>query len=129
MSLTVTCNIYRYRFFFSSFTQHLDDWSFNVFNVNSASDGHALKYVGYELLQKYDLITKFKISNSVLDSFLLAIEVGYSKHKNPYHNLIHGGDVAQTVHTILSQSKLVVSSDVQRANIFWLSLMFFPLLV
>ncbi|WAR10161.1 PDE1C-like protein [Mya arenaria] len=86
---------------------HLDDWSFNVFNVNSASDGHALKYVGYELLQKYDLITKFKINSSVLDSFLLAIEVGYGKYKNPYHNLVHGGDIAQTVHTILSQSKLV----------------------
>ncbi|XP_052813969.1 dual specificity calcium/calmodulin-dependent 3',5'-cyclic nucleotide phosphodiesterase 1C-like [Mya arenaria] len=87
--------------------KHLDDWSFNVFNVNSASDGHALKYVGYELLQKYDLITKFKINSSVLDSFLLAIEVGYGKYKNPYHNLVHGGDIAQTVHTILSQSKLV----------------------
>ncbi|XP_060557678.1 dual specificity calcium/calmodulin-dependent 3',5'-cyclic nucleotide phosphodiesterase 1A-like isoform X4 [Ruditapes philippinarum] len=87
--------------------KQLDDWSFNVFSVNSASDGHALKYVGYELLQKYDLITKFKINNSVLDSFLLAIETGYSKYKNPYHNLVHGGDVAQTVHTILSQSKLV----------------------
>lgn len=80
-----------------------------MFSVNSASDGHALKYVGYELLQKYDLITKFKINNSVLDSFLLALETGYSKYKNPYHNLVHGGDVAQTVHTILSQSKLVVS--------------------
>ncbi|XP_053385737.1 dual specificity calcium/calmodulin-dependent 3',5'-cyclic nucleotide phosphodiesterase 1C-like [Mercenaria mercenaria] len=87
--------------------KQLDDWSFNVFSVNSASDGHALKYVGYELLQKYDLITKFKINNSVLDSFLLALETGYSKYKNPYHNLVHGGDVAQTVHTILSQSKLV----------------------
>jgi calcium/calmodulin-dependent 3',5'-cyclic nucleotide phosphodiesterase len=93
--------------------QQLDDWSFNVFSVNSASDGHALKYVGYELLQKYDLITKFKINNSVLDSFLLAIETGYSKYKNPYHNLVHGGDVAQTVHTILSQSKLVVSISYQ----------------
>ncbi|XP_052235980.1 dual specificity calcium/calmodulin-dependent 3',5'-cyclic nucleotide phosphodiesterase 1A-like isoform X4 [Dreissena polymorpha] len=87
--------------------KHLDDWSFNVFSVNSASDGHALKYVGYELLQKYDLIAKFKINNTVLDSFLLALEAGYSKYKNPYHNLVHGGDVAQTVHTILTQSKLV----------------------
>lgn len=87
--------------------KQLDDWSFNVFSVNSASDGHALKYVGYELLQKYDLITKFKISNSVLDSFLLQLELGYSKYKNPYHNLVHGADVAQTVHTILSSSKLV----------------------
>jgi calcium/calmodulin-dependent 3',5'-cyclic nucleotide phosphodiesterase len=42
--------------------QNLDDWSFDVFSVNEAGDGHALKYVGYELLQRYDLITKFKVS-------------------------------------------------------------------
>ncbi|XP_069108249.1 dual specificity calcium/calmodulin-dependent 3',5'-cyclic nucleotide phosphodiesterase 1A-like [Argopecten irradians] len=86
--------------------EQLDDWSFDVFAVNTAADGHALKFVGYELLQKYDLISKFKISTSVLDSFLLAIEQGYSKYKNPYHNLLHGADVAQTVHFVLSQSKL-----------------------
>ncbi|XP_021345883.1 calcium/calmodulin-dependent 3',5'-cyclic nucleotide phosphodiesterase 1-like isoform X2 [Mizuhopecten yessoensis] len=86
--------------------KQLDDWSFDVFAVNTAADGHALKFVGNELLQKYDLISKFKISTSVLDSFLLAIEQGYSKYKNPYHNLLHGADVAQTVHFVLSQSKL-----------------------
>ncbi|KAL5006121.1 hypothetical protein ScPMuIL_017279 [Solemya velum] len=86
--------------------KHLDDWSFDVFAVNSVSDGHALKYVGYELLQKYDLITKFKINNNILDKFLLNVEQGYSKFKNPYHNLIHGADVAQTVHYVLSQSRL-----------------------
>ncbi|XP_033727876.1 calcium/calmodulin-dependent 3',5'-cyclic nucleotide phosphodiesterase 1A-like isoform X2 [Pecten maximus] len=86
--------------------KQLDDWSFDVFAVNTAADGHALKFVGYELLQKYDLISKFKISTNVLDSFLLAIEQGYSKYKNPYHNLLHGADVAQTVHFVLSQSKL-----------------------
>ncbi|KAJ8320155.1 hypothetical protein KUTeg_001742 [Tegillarca granosa] len=86
--------------------KHLDDWSFDVFAVNSAADGHALKFVGYELLQKYDLITKYKISSSQLENFLLALETGYSKYKNPYHNLCHGADVAQTVHYVLSQSKL-----------------------
>ncbi|PVD38072.1 hypothetical protein C0Q70_00683 [Pomacea canaliculata] len=86
--------------------KNLDDWSFNVFAVNDVSDGHALKFVGYELLQKYDLITKFKINTQVLDSFLFALEAGYSKFRNPYHNLIHGADVAQTVHFVLSQSHL-----------------------
>ncbi|GFR63067.1 phosphodiesterase, partial [Elysia marginata] len=84
----------------------LDDWSFNVFSVNEASDNHALKFVGYELLQKYDLITKFKINTQMLESFLFALETGYSKNKNPYHNLMHGADVAQTVHFVLSQSRL-----------------------
>ncbi|CAL1526602.1 unnamed protein product [Lymnaea stagnalis] len=86
--------------------KNLDDWSFNVFAVNDAADGHSLKFVGYELLQKYDLITKFKINTQMLESFLFALETGYSKFKNPYHNLMHGADIAQTVHYVLSQSRL-----------------------
>ncbi|XP_059174732.1 dual specificity calcium/calmodulin-dependent 3',5'-cyclic nucleotide phosphodiesterase 1A-like isoform X3 [Physella acuta] len=86
--------------------KNLDDWSFNVFAVNEAADGHSLKFVGYELLQKYDLITKFKINTQMLESFLFALETGYSKYKNPYHNLMHGADIAQTVHYVLSQSRL-----------------------
>ena len=39
----------------------MDDWSFDVFQINEIGDGHALKYVGYELLQKYNLINKFKV--------------------------------------------------------------------
>ncbi|XP_062568696.1 dual specificity calcium/calmodulin-dependent 3',5'-cyclic nucleotide phosphodiesterase 1A-like isoform X3 [Saccostrea cucullata] len=89
-----------------SLLKGMDDWSFDVFALNTAAEGHSLKYVGYELLQKYDLVTKYKINNSMLDSFLLQLEAGYSKYKNPYHNLIHGADVTQTVHFILSQSKL-----------------------
>lgn len=46
----------------SGMFQTLDDWSFDVFTVNDLGDGHALKYVGYELLQRYDLINKFKVS-------------------------------------------------------------------
>jgi len=41
--------------------QNLDEWSFDVFKVNEISDGHALKYVGYEILQKHEIITKFKV--------------------------------------------------------------------
>ncbi|CAD5122645.1 DgyrCDS11054 [Dimorphilus gyrociliatus] len=86
--------------------KNLDDWSFDVFSVNEAGDNHALKFVTYELLQRYDLIAKFKISTQVLESFLAQLESGYSKYTNPYHNLIHAADIAQTVHHILSQSSL-----------------------
>jgi len=41
--------------------ENVDDWSFDVFRINEAGDGHALKYVGYELLQRYSLISKFKV--------------------------------------------------------------------
>jgi len=41
--------------------ENVDDWSFDVFRINEAGEGHALKYVGYELLQRYNLISKFKV--------------------------------------------------------------------
>lgn len=44
----------------------------------------------------------------MLESFLFALETGYSKYKNPYHNLMHGADIAQTVHYVMSQSRLAV---------------------
>uniref|UniRef100_A0A672NU82 3',5'-cyclic-nucleotide phosphodiesterase n=1 Tax=Sinocyclocheilus grahami TaxID=75366 RepID=A0A672NU82_SINGR len=38
---------------------------------------------------------------SSLVSFVEALEMGYSKHRNPYHNLIHAADVAQTAHYLM----------------------------
>jgi len=32
-----------------------------VFQINEIGEGHALKYVGLELLQKYDLVNKYKV--------------------------------------------------------------------
>ncbi|XP_044531512.1 calcium/calmodulin-dependent 3',5'-cyclic nucleotide phosphodiesterase 1C [Gracilinanus agilis] len=79
----------------------VDKWSFDVFTLNEASGDHALKFIFYELLTRYDLISRFKIPISALVSFVEALEVGYSKHKNPYHNLMHAADVTQTVHYLL----------------------------
>uniref|UniRef100_A0A8B9LMR4 Phosphodiesterase n=1 Tax=Astyanax mexicanus TaxID=7994 RepID=A0A8B9LMR4_ASTMX len=84
--------------------KHVDTWSFDVFALNEASGDHALKFIFYELLTRYDLINRFKIPISALVSFVEALEVGYSKHKNPYHNLIHAADVTQTVHYLLLKS-------------------------
>ncbi|VDN97433.1 unnamed protein product [Rodentolepis nana] len=84
----------------------LDEWNFDIFEFNEVSQNHALKYVGFELLHKYDLITKFQIDGAKLENLLLRLEIGYSKYKNPYHNLIHAADVAQTCHVVLTTSKL-----------------------
>uniref|UniRef100_A0A8C9WNH7 Phosphodiesterase n=1 Tax=Scleropages formosus TaxID=113540 RepID=A0A8C9WNH7_SCLFO len=81
--------------------KNVDKWSFDVFALNDASGDHALKFIFYDLLTRYDLISRFKIPISALVSFVEALEVGYSKHKNPYHNLIHAADVTQTVHYLL----------------------------
>ncbi|NP_001096444.1 calcium/calmodulin-dependent 3',5'-cyclic nucleotide phosphodiesterase 1A [Xenopus tropicalis] len=79
----------------------VDRWAFNVFTLNEASGEHALKFMVYELFTRYDLTNRFKIPVSNLVSFVEALEVGYSKYKNPYHNLVHAADVTQTVHYII----------------------------
>uniref|UniRef100_A0A671VF33 3',5'-cyclic-nucleotide phosphodiesterase n=1 Tax=Sparus aurata TaxID=8175 RepID=A0A671VF33_SPAAU len=84
-----------------SVLKNVDKWSFDVFALNEASGEHALKFIFYELLTRYDLISRFKIPISAVMSFVEALEVGYSKHKNPYHNLMHAADVTQTVHYLL----------------------------
>ncbi|XP_043082544.1 calcium/calmodulin-dependent 3',5'-cyclic nucleotide phosphodiesterase 1C isoform X3 [Puntigrus tetrazona] len=87
--------------------KHVDTWSFDVFTLNDASGDHALKFIFYELLTRYDIINRFKIPVSALVSFVEALEVGYTKHRNPYHNLIHAADVTQTVHYLLLKTGMV----------------------
>lgn len=50
-------------------------------------------------------------------SFVEALEVGYSKHKNPYHNLMHAADVTQTVHYLLLKTGMVVSQLNREVNL------------
>ncbi|XP_032366718.1 calcium/calmodulin-dependent 3',5'-cyclic nucleotide phosphodiesterase 1C [Etheostoma spectabile] len=87
--------------------KHVDTWSFDVFALNDASGDHALKFVFYDLLTRYDLINRFKVPISALISFLDSLEAGYSKYKNPYHNLMHAADVTQTIHYLLLKTGIV----------------------
>lgn len=45
---------------------------------------------------------------SALISFISSLELGYSKYKNPYHNLVHAADVTQTIHHLLLKTGIVV---------------------
>uniref|UniRef100_A0A8C4PX10 Phosphodiesterase n=1 Tax=Eptatretus burgeri TaxID=7764 RepID=A0A8C4PX10_EPTBU len=90
-----------------SVLKNIDKWSFNVFALNEASGDHALKFIVYDLLTRYDLIARFKIAVSSVMSFVEALEAGYSKHKNPYHNALHAADVTQTVHYLMLRTGIV----------------------
>lgn len=90
----------------SNLLKSIDDWSFDCFHVNQLSNGQVLKSVAYELFNRYGLLYKFKISTAVLRNFLTQIELGYTKHKNPYHNNMHAADVTQTVHYMMLQAGL-----------------------
>ncbi|XP_024937455.1 calcium/calmodulin-dependent 3',5'-cyclic nucleotide phosphodiesterase 1 isoform X2 [Cephus cinctus] len=85
----------------------LDDWSFDVFSLNDAAHGAPVKYLGYDLLNRYGMIHKFKVPPTVLESFLGRVEEGYCRHRNPYHNNLHAADVAQTMHYVLCQTGLM----------------------
>ncbi|XP_077435310.1 dual specificity calcium/calmodulin-dependent 3',5'-cyclic nucleotide phosphodiesterase 1A-like isoform X2 [Vanacampus margaritifer] len=79
----------------------VDQWSFDVFRLHEGTGEHALKFLVYELLTRYDLINRFRIPVPALVQFVEALETGYSKHKNPYHNLVHAADVTQTAHFLM----------------------------
>ncbi|GMR56066.1 hypothetical protein PMAYCL1PPCAC_26261, partial [Pristionchus mayeri] len=89
--------------------QDVNSWSFDSFRLNEVSEGHALKYVGFELFNRYGFMDRFKIPFSALENYLTALEIGYSKHNNPYHNVMHSADVTQSSHFMLSQTGLANS--------------------
>jgi len=86
--------------------ESLDKWSFDIWELNKVSENRSLRYLGYELIHRQGLINKLRINTACLDNFLSSLEVGYSKFHNPYHNLIHGADVAHTTYYLLHQSSL-----------------------
>lgn len=79
-----------------------------MFSLNEAALGTPVKYLGYDLLNRYGMIHKFKVPPAVLECFLGRVEEGYCRHRNPYHNNLHAADVAQTMHHILCQTGLMV---------------------
>ncbi|ETN73619.1 3'5'-cyclic nucleotide phosphodiesterase [Necator americanus] len=89
--------------------REINSWSFNPFHLNEVSEGHALKYVGFELFNRYGFMDRFKIPLTSLENYLLALEQGYTKHNNPYHNVVHAADVTQSSHFMLSQTGLANS--------------------
>lgn len=78
-----------------------------MFALAEAGNGQPVKYLGYDLLNRYGMIHKFKVSPTVLEIFLNRIEEGYCRFRNPYHNNLHAADVAQTVHHVLCQTGLM----------------------
>ncbi|KAK5967390.1 calcium/calmodulin-dependent 3' 5'-cyclic nucleotide phosphodiesterase 1A, partial [Trichostrongylus colubriformis] len=89
--------------------REVNSWSFNPFHLNEVSEGHALKFVGFELFNRYGFMDRFKIPLLALENYLHALEHGYSKHNNPYHNVVHAADVTQSSHFMLTQTGLANS--------------------
>ncbi|VBB27931.1 unnamed protein product [Acanthocheilonema viteae] len=89
--------------------ENLNSWSFDCFRLNEVSEGHALKYVGLELFNRYRFLDRYKIPVQKLENYIGALEVGYSKHNNPYHNIVHAADVTASSHFMISQTGFATS--------------------
>lgn len=60
-----------------------------------------------------------QIPVQALVQFVEALECGYSKYKNPYHNLIHAADVTQTAHFLMLHTGLMVRNTPHRREVTW----------
>ncbi|XP_054255045.1 dual specificity calcium/calmodulin-dependent 3',5'-cyclic nucleotide phosphodiesterase 1B [Indicator indicator] len=85
----------------------LDLWCFDVFALQRATEEHSLRTIVLELFSRHNLGSRFKIPGTFLSSLLEALEVGYGKYRNPYHNQVHAADVTQTVHCFLLRTGMV----------------------
>ncbi|VVD05330.1 unnamed protein product, partial [Leptidea sinapis] len=76
----------------------LDEWSFDVFALHEASLGSPIKYLGYDLLNRYGMIHKFKNWLSDLEIFatLVAAIVHDFEHTGTTNNfhVMSGSDTA-----------------------------------
>ncbi|KAG2451652.1 hypothetical protein HYH02_003432 [Chlamydomonas schloesseri] len=84
----------------------VDEWQFDMLEVAKATNGHALSVVGFFILQKSGLISRFKLNPVVLARFLRCVESGYVN--TPYHNSTHAADVLQMLHVIIHNAQLHV---------------------
>jgi len=83
----------------------LDQWAFDVFDMEELSGGNPLFATCFALMLKYDFVRKFNIKEECLVNFLRELEAGY--HPNPYHNNAHAADVLQATHFIVKEGGLI----------------------
>ncbi|KAL3098263.1 hypothetical protein niasHS_002099 [Heterodera schachtii] len=94
------------------YMQRINEWGLNIFKIHELSKQHSLTTVTYTLLRKRKLMFKFDINPGTLVNFLLHLEHNY--RNNPYHNQIHGADVAQSMGVLISTPALEgVFSDLE----------------
>jgi hypothetical protein len=85
--------------------QSANEWQFDAFALEKATNGHPLSTLAYFLFSKQGLIDHYQLRPTALARFLRRIESGY--RSNPYHNATHASDVLQTMHCIITRGGLM----------------------
>lgn len=94
----------------SACMQKIDDWDFDVFELEDCSLGTPLLNLCGEIFtsKRYEFVETSMIDQGKLVDFIIQIEQGYSSGQeegavNKYHNRVHAADVLQTVHFFLNR--------------------------
>ena len=89
-----------------------DSWDFDLFELQRATMGRPLYYLGMYLFNKYGFREAYQIDDVVLRNFLRRLEDGYKP--NAYHNSTHAADVMHAMHyfiTVLGLNELITPDD------------------
>mmetsp|Transcript_73194 Transcript_73194/g.107416 ORF Transcript_73194/g.107416 Transcript_73194/m.107416 type:complete len:971 (+) Transcript_73194:93-3005(+) len=84
--------------------EDVEEWSFDVFLLDHASKGHPLQVLGWHVLQHWDLVQQFGLSEHKVRKWLGWVEANYTS--TPYHNKVHATDVTQSVFYLLTTGGL-----------------------
>ena len=87
-------------------TELLDEWDFNVFQLDRVSKGRPLTGLALHLFNdpRYSWDELLQTNEFQFEAYVSAIEKNYGN--NVYHNKYHGTDVAQSVHYFLQVAGL-----------------------
>eukprot|EP00011_Vannellida_sp_DIVA3-517-6-12_P014031 CAMPEP_0114625254 /NCGR_PEP_ID=MMETSP0168-20121206/11177_1 /TAXON_ID=95228 ORGANISM="Vannella sp., Strain DIVA3 517/6/12" /NCGR_SAMPLE_ID=MMETSP0168 /ASSEMBLY_ACC=CAM_ASM_000044 /LENGTH=339 /DNA_ID=CAMNT_0001836533 /DNA_START=48 /DNA_END=1064 /DNA_ORIENTATION=- len=99
--------------------EEISSWGPDIFEVSRATNGNAVVAVGMELFKLHGILRRFGIADACMRAYLQEINDLYLC-SNPYHNSIHGADVAQNVNFFLSDQCL--SQHLSKLEIFGLIL-------
>ncbi|KAI8908933.1 hypothetical protein EDD86DRAFT_190914 [Gorgonomyces haynaldii] len=82
------------------------DADFDIFNLETVTNGHALYYFSLHIFHKFEFGPKLKINAETFTTWISHIESNY-RHSNAYHNSTHAADVAQMMLYFVTKPKLM----------------------
>ncbi|KAI8923499.1 hypothetical protein BC831DRAFT_520935 [Entophlyctis helioformis] len=83
----------------------VEDPEFDVFDLEIATSGHALYYLGWHLFRQHRLGEVLLVNEIKFRKLIAKIESGY-RRSNPYHNSTHAADVTHAMNYFSTRSKI-----------------------
>eukprot|EP00834_Sanchytrium_tribonematis_P002563 NODE_82_length_22625_cov_0.476516.p4 type:complete len:533 gc:universal NODE_82_length_22625_cov_0.476516:10192-11790(+) len=79
-------------------------WHFDIFKFADLTNNHPIVFMGYFLLKRRNLLTKFQLRDQNVLKFFDEVELSYND--NPYHSNIHAADIMYTFASLIHNSAI-----------------------